>query len=118
MSYSDQPFKIQSEKRDDFTILHVFGDLTGESDKALGASFDEVAGHGKRLVIDFSNSDYVNSAGIASIISLLKRSKEAGLEMAMTGLNKHFSKVIETVGLNDFIDIYPNLKEFSSRLLK
>lgn len=104
--FMGRPFSIEVQEKEGCGILVFSGDVTGDSESEIRARFNELDQKTqKKLILDLADTDYINSAGIANLISLLNRVKELKGEMALTAMNEHFSKVLNTVGLTDFITV-------------
>ena len=71
-------------------IIHIAGEITSEAD-------EEIA--------------YINSAGIATLISLITKAAENQGKIEFSGLNSHFRKVMDIVGLTDFVLIHDNIEQ-------
>lgn len=63
----------------------------------------------KRLVLDFSATDYINSSGIALVVSVLARARSEGRSVAAIGLSDHYRHIFEITRLSDFIEVCPDL---------
>ena len=67
----------------DYVIRHTVIDLTGRIDAfnvaTLRDRFTALADTGgKRFIVDLSNVSFLDSAGMAALVSLLKRARQAG----------------------------------------
>ncbi|HVC14226.1 MAG TPA: STAS domain-containing protein [Acidimicrobiales bacterium] len=62
-----------------------------------------------RVVLDFSDTEYINSSGIALIVSILGRARSEGLNVAAFGLSDHYRHIFDITRLSDFIDVCPDL---------
>ena len=71
-------FNITSQERENIRILHLAGDLT-DSDTDLAAF---IKPSDRALILNFSEIKYINSAGIAQLICLLKETQEKKLGVA------------------------------------
>ena len=52
------------------------------------------------LVLDFSECDYVSSAGIRVLLALYKQMKKSGGSMRLINVGEMFAEVLENVGLD------------------
>lgn len=107
-----QKFEISTHFKNRKTVFHCNGDVTGESDGVLNQAYEELPADKKEIIIlDFTETDYINSAGIAVLISIINRAREDGAEIRFCSLSDHFMKVMDIVGLTEFIKIFPGLDE-------
>ena len=62
-------------------------------------------GH-KRIVLNLSKVDMLDSFGLAVLISLLKLSKEHGGNLTLYGLNPQISRLIEMTHMDRILEIW------------
>lgn len=104
--------EIKTEVWEGYGLMRLFGDVTSDAEEALQKAQSNLpTEHRNKLVLDLNQTHYINSAGIAAFIGLLNRVNDAGGHLKMAGLNKHFKKVIDTVGLSDYISIFDTVEE-------
>lgn len=77
-------------------------DAAGVLDAACAAaSVDAPAS----IELDFSGVDYINSTGIALIVSVLARARAQAIAVRASGLTEHYRHVFEITRLSDFIEV-------------
>lgn len=104
--------EIKTEIREGYGLMHLSGDVTSDAEEALQKAQSSLPlEYRNKLILDLHQTHYLNSAGIAAFIGLLNRVNDAGGTLRMAGLNKHFKKVIDTVGLSDYISIFDSVEE-------
>ncbi|MCL2155559.1 MAG: STAS domain-containing protein [Leptospirales bacterium] len=91
-----------------FPIIFFDGQITSEIEELLDKAYHEVMSQvdSKLLILDFTKADYINSSGISSLIKILKINKESGGDLIFTGLSDHIKKVMDIVGLSDYVKIF------------
>lgn len=57
------------------------------------------------IAMNFENSDYLNSAGIGLVISLVEDARQAGRDVYAYGLSSHYRKLFSMVGLTDRLSL-------------
>jgi anti-sigma B factor antagonist len=82
--------------------------LTPQLEAALKALLAE--GH-TNIIVDLSQTTYINSGGLRSLITGRRLSQSGGGDIAICGLNERMSEVFEMVGLDQVITIYNNCDE-------
>lgn len=93
---------------DPVAILAFAGDIASTSKDAMLQAYHGV-GQVKKVLLDFSGVDYINSSGIAIIIQMLVEERAAGHRtIGIFGLTPHFSKVFTMVGVAKYATISPN----------
>lgn len=88
--------------------------LTGEVDvsntpQVREAGLKLLADGAKKLVVDLSATDYMDSAGLGTLVGLLKRLKEAGGAMAIAGPQPRVNRLFQITGLNQIFAIYEDV---------
>lgn len=93
---------------DDVAILSFTGDIASTSKDAILQAYHG-AGTVKKVLLDFSGVDYINSSGIAIIIQMLLEERTAGHRtIGIFGLTPHFKKVFTMVGVAKYANISPD----------
>ncbi len=91
-------------------VIHISGEITSEAEEEIVQSYDSIPQDKRvRVILNFSETSYINSAGIATLISLITKSSESQGKIEFAGLNSHFRKVMDIVGLTDFVLIHDSL---------
>ena len=82
-----------------------------KKEELLGA-YDRIPGERKnRVILHFSETRYINSSGIAILIGVINRANEVKGRVEFAGLSPHFRKVMDIVGLTDFVKVYDSLQD-------
>src|SRR5688572_3215452 len=63
---------------------------------------------GEAIVLDFRQVEYINSTGIALIVTLLGKARAADREVVAYGLSDHYRQIFEITRMSDFVGIYPD----------
>jgi len=93
-------------RRDDLTIIQFKGDLTTFAEEAVHSSFRQAARESRRkLAMDFSACEYINSAGIAVVIGVVTEARRQGYRIFVFGLTPHYQKIFRMVGLAEYVEI-------------
>ena len=99
---------MEVRKADGLTsVIDIRGDVTAASEPALMSAYDEAARQGaRRLVLNFSDLEYMNSGGIGMLVTLLVRANRQGQPLAAYGLSDHYREIFELTRLDEAITIY------------
>jgi anti-sigma B factor antagonist len=89
----------------DVAIVDLAGQLDGTAERTLQKAWDAV-GDASVVVLNFSEATYINSTGIALIVGLLGRAREADKSVRAFGLMDHYKEIFDITRLSDFIDIH------------
>jgi anti-anti-sigma factor len=87
----------------------MHGELDAFADAGLQAAYTEVEAFDPQvIVLNFSDVDYINSTGIALIVSLLSRARKANRKVLVYGLSEHYVTIFQITRLADFMSIFPD----------
>jgi anti-anti-sigma factor len=99
-------FKAEVKGEEGRTILGLIGEINGQADAAMTAAYHEAEETSpSRIVLDFSQVDYINSTGIALVVGLLAKARAAHIPLTAVGLSDHYREIFTITRLSDFIDI-------------
>jgi anti-sigma B factor antagonist len=59
----------------------------------------------RRLLIDFSQTGYIDSSGLGALVSVSKRIRESGGELRLAGLNEDLRSLFELTKLDTLFTI-------------
>ncbi len=99
--------EVSARSEGDIQIIDLKGDFTLFADETVNSSIKPVISNGTtKIILNFSNVGYINSSGIAIIISLVTLLANKGGRFKAYGLTPHFQKVFNMVGLTQYIDLF------------
>ena len=92
----------------------------GRLDGAASGPFAErvqalIGAERPKLLIDFSGIDFVSSAGLRAVLTILKRVKSLNGAFALCGVQKPVREVLDITGFAGMIDIHPERAILRSR---
>ena len=90
------------------TVLRFAGDITSASKAAVLGTYQGIPESTKRILLDFSGVDYLNSSGIALIIQMMIAASKSGQNVQTFGLKPHFQKVFTMVGITKYTKLFPD----------
>jgi len=90
------------------TVLRFAGDITSASNAAVLGTYHGIPETTKRILLDFSGVDYLNSSGIALIIQMMIAANKNGQTIQTFGLKPHFQKVFTMVGITKYTKLHPD----------
>jgi anti-anti-sigma factor len=88
-------------------------EIIGRLDVARAPLFDaQIAPiftqHRARVLIDMSGTAYISSAGLRSILKMIKLSATGGWRVGMFAITTPILEILEISGFQTLIDIYPD----------
>ena len=111
--------KITQRVEGDVTVFLPEGRIdtqaATEMDQALQTA---VSGGSYKIVVDMSGVDYISSAGLRSLASVLVKSRAEGGDMKLAALNKRVTRVFNIIGFDLLMSIHDTpeaaIADFSS----
>ena len=87
-------------------IIAVRGELTGETEEELTEAFTRPADSmTRRIVLDFTELEYMNSTGIGLLVTLLVRAQRQRQKLLAFGLSEHYRQILGLTRLDEAITI-------------
>ncbi len=113
----NQDLAISLRTSKDVSIIDLKGELTGTTAEIVESAYHTVTHAGaKKILFVFTRESYINSGGIASLITITSDSREKEQVLRITGLSPHFQKILDIVGLIKYVTLFPTeeaaLKDF------
>lgn len=100
-------FQASVRPEDGMVVIELSGTIDGGAEPQLDASYDRCAVHGLGTVaLDFTAVDYINSTGIALLVSLLAKARRDGRPVSAWGLTDHYQEIFEITRLADFLEVF------------
>ncbi|MGH8958219.1 MAG: STAS domain-containing protein [Acidimicrobiia bacterium] len=102
------PFSATVRQEDGGTVIDLVGDIDrNASDQLISAYQQAVAERATgAVVLSFRDVDYINSTGIAVIVTLLAKARAEGRSLRAWGLSPHYQEIFQITRLADFMTIY------------
>ena len=102
-------------------VIELSGDVDGSAAAILTAAYAEAVNGDSpeslgTVVLDFGGVDYINSTGIALIVSVLARARAERRKVVASGLSAHYREIFDITRLSDFIELFPDLDHAVSQL--
>jgi anti-anti-sigma factor len=76
-----------------------------------------IEGGSRRVLLDFSELQYVSSAGLRSVLLGSKRMRAAGGSLALCSLNAQIAEVFQISGFDTILDIHASAEAAMKHLL-
>ncbi len=95
--------------RSGVAIIDLRGEINAFAEESLDSAYAEACTANPGVILlDFTEVDYINSTGIALIVSTMAKARSAGCRMIASGLNEHYREIFQITRLSDFMTIYPD----------
>lgn len=90
-------------------VIDLRGEINGFADETLTSAYAEAERDNPgAVVLNFNEVDYINSTGIALIVGLLAKARQAHRRLLVYGLSEHYREIFAITRLADFMSIYPD----------
>ena len=103
--------QISTRTTNDIHIVGIAGSLDSNTSPEAQKSLDGVLASAKKVALDFSQLDYISSAGLRVLLGAAKKLRASGGSLAMFGLNQSVREVFEISGFSTILSIYPSEAE-------
>ena len=104
-------------------VIELSGEVDGSAAAVLTAAYQNAVSEAtddggalSTVVLDFGAVDYINSTGIALIVSVLARARAERRKVVACGLSAHYREIFDITRLSDFIELFPDLDHAVSQL--
>lgn len=109
--------EVQKRKEGRMGFLDFPRDVTAQTRETAYTAYNALAAEKVDLLsLNFETSDYLNSAGIGLIISLVEDATQAGRKVFAYGLSSHYRKLFSMVGLTERIILVENEAEARAKI--
>ena len=100
-------------------VIEISGEVDGSAATVLTEAYARAVtpdSDPSTVVLDFAAVDYINSTGIALIVSVLARARAERRKVVACGLSPHYREIFDITRLSDFIELFPDLDHAVSQL--
>ncbi len=102
----EKEFEAQTRFSDDIATMDLKGEINIFAEEKLTHLHRDITEKGiKKILLNFKDVNYINSAGIAIIIGMVSESQEQGQQLVVVNLIPHFQRIFEMVGLTQYVTL-------------
>jgi anti-sigma B factor antagonist len=106
---AERHLQVNVREEPNATVLDLSGEINGFAHEILDAAYEKAeATDPKVVLLNFSAVDYINSTGIALIVSLLARARASKRRLLACNLSDHYVEIFNITRLSDFMNVYPD----------
>jgi anti-sigma B factor antagonist len=100
-------------------VIVITGDVTAACEQDLMTAHELATDAGaKRIILDFTAMDYMNSGGIGMLVTLLVRGQRRQQRIAAVGLTDHYRQIFELTRLDEAIALFGTTDAAAAALLE
>ena len=90
-------------------VLDLRGEINAFAEESLNEAYAEAEAQEPELILlNFAEVDYINSTGIALVVSLLARARKSHRHLLACGLSDHYVEIFNITRLADFMEVFPD----------
>lgn len=90
-------------------VLDIRGEVNVNAEKPLVDAFAlALQAPTRTVILNFHGLEYMNSAGIGLIVTLLIRAQRLGVRLLACCLNEHYREIFSLTSLDQAIPIFPD----------
>ena len=91
----------------DTALIDLSGDINGTAQPVLTEAYEQVSATGvKSIILNFADTEFINSTGIAVIVGILAKARQDQRSVSACGLTDHYRHIFEITRLSDFMPMY------------
>ena len=103
---TDSRFSASDRSEGDSVVIDLEGDINAFAAEELEEAADRALSKvPQRLVLNFEDTAFINSTGIALVVGVLGKARAAKVHVVACGLSDHYREIFEITRLVDFMDI-------------
>lgn len=92
-------------------VVTTQGRLDGNASTTFAARLETLIGAQPNFLLDFSGVEFVTSAGLRAILTVLKKIKSSNGVVAMCGVQAPVREILDITGLTPMMQIYASRSE-------
>jgi anti-anti-sigma factor len=96
--------KLETEKNNSETTVRATGRVTLETSATLEKTLRDLIAEGKRIVLDLTNVDYVDSAGLGALVSVYMHARRTKCDMEIANPKQRIRDLFNRSGLASVFD--------------
>lgn len=102
----DNFMKLSENKKGDILFLELNGRFDATTTSEFESKVKAIIGQGeKKLAIDFTNLDYINSSGLRVILMAAKELKKIEGKLVLFAMKDHIKEIFDMTGFTSIINI-------------
>ncbi len=100
---------LRIHRTSDIPVLDLFGDVDEFTCAKLRDALRSLLSEGEsRVVVNLTRVNYIDSAGLGTLVGGLRRVLEADGGLALSGPNPQIEKILSLTGLDQILQLFKN----------
>jgi anti-anti-sigma factor len=94
-------------RKDGTSVIDLRGEINAGAQETLEAAYADAEKENPQVILlNFEEVDYINSTGIALIVSQLAKARATGRRMLACNLSDHYVEIFTITRLSDFMNVF------------
>ncbi len=90
-------------------IIDLKGEINASAEHVLNEAYAEAMSmRPSTILLNFKEVDYINSTGIALIVSLMAQARKSDFLLQASGLKEKYQEMFQITRLSDFMTMFPD----------
>ena len=106
--------EVKSIEREGGVVFQVSGEINISTSPELKKQFEKQPS--AKIVVDLEKVTYIDSSGLATLVEILKKTKQQSGSLALSGLSAKVRSLFEITKLDKLFSIVPSQEEAVSRV--
>ena len=102
--------RISFKKQNNVGVLSIEGSLDYSASKMFKKLFSEYMKEANHFVFDMSKVDFIDSAGLAAVVTSLKKIDKLDGDIKLAGLSNQIKMIFEITRLTQVFEIHPEIE--------
>jgi anti-anti-sigma factor len=107
---STVPLKVSVQRVGDVSIVCVGGELDLAGASAVRAAFRRIDAAARRIVLDFSRLEFIDSVGLTLTLREQARAIRAGRDFVVAGAGPEIVRVFHLAGIDEEVRFAPHAR--------
>ncbi len=104
--------KFQSVLEENNTIISISGDIDAYHSPKLKEEMEKfIKSETENIILNLTDVPYIDSAGLGTLVSILRESRNYKKELKLVGLRKNIKRIFEMTRLDKIFLIYDTVEE-------
>ena len=100
--------EISTRTSNDTHIVAIAGSLDSTTSPAAQKALEPVLAGAKKVALDFSQLDYISSAGLRVLLGTAKQLRASGGGLRTFGMNETVKEVFDISGFSTILPVFPS----------
>ncbi|MEW5743835.1 MAG: STAS domain-containing protein [Nitrospirota bacterium] len=100
-------FNVTTKLNDRVAVIYPRGYLNNITGEDLVDASSACLGKGvKNIVLNFSETEFINSIGISLLLTIIERLRESGGSLCFTNMSKMYAETFQVLGLTKYVAVF------------